>query len=1169
MAGLTLLGVAGFVVIVVLAGLAWANTRWGRNWIRQQVVEAGQTSMPGFAIGRLGGFLPFSVVLQDVRLDDLDGQFVMSIERVFVDPDLWSLLRGRLGLDHLRIDRPVLHVSQSAQGAWNVQHAVRPRRPTAPLPALHVDLLRVVDGFVLVSQRGTTTAELRNIRVRASGAIRRNELQVEATHLALAYAAQGRTGELNATLKTHVDERQIRSALTASLTGLAEAGAIPIALSVQGERQTPHLSLQAGTKDVGEIEGTADVDLRTLSYEARLTLKSLDPRAIGSSLPRGDINLGLLASGRGVPLQGGTTLELKLASSGTALAGVRLDSLNVDASTKGPHWTLASLSMQGPQVSVNARGKGEGASFALTAQVAAEGLRARAKDQELFAQGKAELSVHRPQGGPLDMQASVRIGQLDYGETRVRDLVVHLDGEVNRTLVGWLRLRSPTPFQVNGVRIAHLRFLARADDESLRVRGQVTPGRANQRAASLLSTLPLRRDAQGRLQGLALDEPMHGELRWARAHLEPLFRLLGSQASVRGRLSLGVRVAGTLAAPHARARLDLHQAALGAREPMNARALITSDQDRSTAAVSAWLRGQAVLRARASIAAGLQTWAQQEKWMNAPLTGEAQVPPVDARSLAGAFPVLKGVPERLSVRLTIRGSVEQPQLSLSARTSPTRREGPQLTLRLGAQVRDGRTHADGSLDVDSRPAVRLTATSSATPAELMRGSASASTLKLEGSMGPLALERLGELHPALQPFVGRVSGTWSLSGTLPNLSGSAELHGGGLRVNGRSLGELRVAMDLDRGHAVLQAGLGQPSGGAVLNASLNRHGEARVELRANTVDLDALGTLSPSWPLADGRVSGQVTASGSVVASGGAAPLQRLFGPRQVVGRVEATGVRLSLYINREEPAGREEPRAATKPLKPTRLSIALERALPFRLVRLSVSDAEIRLVDATLEGHPAITLGEAALTLENLASRKSFMKRMPTVIGFRARVQSSGMAVGFATLDPLAPVPLAAGRAKLTGLRLAELNPFLRPALDAKATQGTLASYVAFRIIGNTLEGGIKPVVANPKIEPAATSSWIESLGIDAADALADIFESGQRRAIVTVIPIQGTVSDPRLGMVTAVLAAIRNAFVVGIASGFSRLPPPTAERQQSIFTRAMEALSVKSFPKAQPRKD
>ena len=75
-------------------------------------------------------------------------------------------------------------------------------------------------------------------------------------------------------------------------------------------------------------------------------------------------------------------------------------------------------------------------------------------------------------------------------------------------------------------------------------------------------------------------------------------------------------------------------------------------------------------------------------------------------------------------------------------------------------------------------------------------------------------------------------------------------------------------------------------------------------------------------------------------------------------------------------------------------------------------------------------------------------------------------------------------------------------------------------------------------------------------------------RDAVVAVVPITGTLTDPDLQLWPAILSVVRNAFVTGISSGFTHTAPPVAEKKEGPVKQAANALAKDSFPKAQPDK-
>jgi hypothetical protein len=119
-------------------------------------------------------------------------------------------------------------------------------------------------------------------------------------------------------------------------------------------------------------------------------------------------------------------------------------------------------------------------------------------------------------------------------------------------------------------------------------------------------------------------------------------------------------------------------------------------------------------------------------------------------------------------------------------------------------------------------------------------------------------------------------------------------------------------------------------------------------------------------------------------------------------------------------------------------------------------------------------------------------------------------------------------------------------------------------------ISGGVKPVLKNVKVRPTEDDfgnklkAWI-------ADKSLRLFSDRvpDRNAVVTVVPIKGRLDDPDVQLWPTVLGVIRNAFVEGISSGFTHLPPPTAEKSEGKIEQIKNALKKdEGVPKAQPVK-
>lgn len=278
----------------------------------------------------------------------------------------------------------------------------------------------------------------------------------------------------------------------------------------------------------------------------------------------------------------------------------------------------------------------------------------------------------------------------------------------------------------------------------------------------------------------------------------------------------------------------------------------------------------------------------------------------------------------------------------------------------------------------------------------------------------------------------------------------------------------------------------------------------------------------------------------------------------------------LSTRLRVEEPkvifVQRPAPPQPKKPLPD--LDSELRQLLPARVDRIEVVRGEAVYRDATSKGHPDIGISRIEVAAENLATRPKLSGGQPTTASLSARVGKSGDLSAFVSVNPFADQLEFAGNAALRGLKVAELYEFTKSAADVHASEGTLDLFAEFRAKNGSINGGVKPVLKNVEVQPSKDDLGTE-LKAWVADTALDLFSDRVpgRNAVATVVPIKGRLDDPKLQLWPTVLSVIRNAFVQGIASGFSSLPPPTAKEEQGVLEQAANALKKDEGPaKAQP---
>ncbi len=281
-----------------------------------------------------------------------------------------------------------------------------------------------------------------------------------------------------------------------------------------------------------------------------------------------------------------------------------------------------------------------------------------------------------------------------------------------------------------------------------------------------------------------------------------------------------------------------------------------------------------------------------------------------------------------------------------------------------------------------------------------------------------------------------------------------------------------------------------------------------------------------------------------------------------LVAYVEVDKARLNLIAAEKKDDQQLEPKVPD-------LAEKLEKMIPLKIDRIQLRDGAVLFTDKTKPEFPAIWLHHVDATVENLATRAALARGEPTSVAVSGKLQESGELSVFLTADPLARGLFFAGRANLANFELKELGETMASETGLRASEGTLDLFAEFDCRAGKLEGGIKPVLKKVKVvqgKPGLGNAIKAVLADAAVKLLSD--RVANREAVATVVPIRGDITSPNLQLWPAIIGVLRNAFVIGVAEGYSRLPPLEASGKDGPLKQLVEGLDKKDTPKAQPQK-
>src|SRR5258706_15645881 len=145
-------GVASMVVIVT-------QTTWFKEWLRGFIVRQGEDYVNGrLSIGRLDGNLFFGVELEDVDVT-MQGQKGVELKDVGVNYNFLTFVSGDVGLDDIRLNKPVLRLVKTADG-WNIMRLIKARTPDRPRNRRPIEIgeIGVSDGALFIEGQPVGTS---------------------------------------------------------------------------------------------------------------------------------------------------------------------------------------------------------------------------------------------------------------------------------------------------------------------------------------------------------------------------------------------------------------------------------------------------------------------------------------------------------------------------------------------------------------------------------------------------------------------------------------------------------------------------------------------------------------------------------------------------------------------------------------------------------------------------------------------------------------------------------------------------------------------------------------------------------------------------------------------------------------------------------------------------
>jgi uncharacterized protein involved in outer membrane biogenesis len=196
----------------------------------------------------------------------------------------------------------------------------------------------------------------------------------------------------------------------------------------------------------------------------------------------------------------------------------------------------------------------------------------------------------------------------------------------------------------------------------------------------------------------------------------------------------------------------------------------------------------------------------------------------------------------------------------------------------------------------------------------------------------------------------------------------------------------------------------------------------------------------------------------------------------------------------------------------------------PVYLGRLEIRDGEFRFVDRTSRPFYSEEATRVTATLTGLSTRPEEPAKLTVqgVVGQDAALDLAG------AISPFGDPFFLDVSGELRDFSVARTNPYLNRLLSWIAVDGELSTRLHYRIVGNELTGTNEVVVERLHVTPDRTSD--RSVGIPLG-LVTSLLKDGRGRIALTV-PVEGELGSPQFTVRNAVTTALRN-IISRVATG------------------------------------
>jgi membrane protein len=224
---------------------------------------------------------------------------------------------------------------------------------------------------------------------------------------------------------------------------------------------------------------------------------------------------------------------------------------------------------------------------------------------------------------------------------------------------------------------------------------------------------------------------------------------------------------------------------------------------------------------------------------------------------------------------------------------------------------------------------------------------------------------------------------------------------------------------------------------------------------------------------------------------------------------------------------GNPRPSRDTQAKEPLSWQKKVEQLPAFRISSAVLTHGEVHVQGMSGQDGADIRIDNLNLYLDNLTNSTKLAPSLMARALCKARVMGNGSLELRAEGYPLAQAPTFDVDLQITNVDLTEVRSLIQNRIEIDVRRGIADLFTEAAAADGYIQGYAKPIFDHLEIEAPKDSSFTTSIKAWAAEAVVKLGKNKPKDRIATRLDFEGSLDDPELNIIDAILTFFRNSFL------------------------------------------